>query len=129
VTGGAVAPIVVLASTAVWHALAAWHFAFFPQRTLERTTRERPVSPVACELFRFLGAINVGFVVLALAAIARPEARPVAYVALAVANFSQFVVDLRVQRMTLAKGPMFKQILVGDSVFTLLNVGALVLLG
>ena len=53
---------VVLLATAACHAAAAWHFTLFPERTLARTTDERPVSPLAAELFRFLGGMNVGLV-------------------------------------------------------------------
>ena len=49
---------VVLVVTALWHALATYHFLFFAGRTIRRTTRERPVSPIATEILRFLGAIN-----------------------------------------------------------------------
>jgi hypothetical protein len=117
--------IAILAATALWHALATWHFTFFPARTLARSTTERPVSEVAVELFRFLGAINSGFSVLALCAIARPEARPVAFLVLALANLSQLVIDARVSRLALAKGPMFKQIFAGDALFTAANLAGL----
>jgi hypothetical protein len=115
---------IVLVLTAIWHGLATWHFLVTPARTLGRTTRERPISPIAVELFRFLGAMNTGFIVLAVLAVAFPAARPVTYLALAVANASQAIVDLRVQRLGLAQGPMFKQIFVGDVVFTLANLVA-----
>jgi len=113
---------IVVILTALWHALAAWHFAVQPARTLGRTTAERPVSPIAIEILRFLGAINLGFVVLGALAAAWPEARSAAFVTLAVANLSQAVVDLRVQRLGLARGPMFRQILVGDVAFTVANL-------
>lgn len=118
----------VLALTAVWHLLATWHFTFRPERTLARTTRDRPVSPLAAELFRFLGGLNFALVVLALAALALPRAAcwPV-FVALTAANASQLIVDVRVQRLQLAHGPFFRQILVGDAAFTLLNAAALAL--
>ena len=119
---------IVLVLTALWHALATWHFAVTPARTLWRTTHERPISPVAIELFRFLGAMNIGFVVLALlAASLFPEGRRVACLVLVVANASQALVDLRVQRLGLARGPMFKQIFVGDVVFTVANLIAFAL--
>ncbi len=118
---------VLLAATALWHGLALWHFAFFPERTIARTTFERPVSAVARELLRFLGAINAGYSLLAVAAMVRPEARAVAHLVLAAANLSQFVVDWRVLRLGLAKGPMFGQILAGDALFTALNAAAFVL--
>lgn len=123
--------VVVLVLTALWHGLAFWHFTFFPERTLARTTSERPVQVVAAELFRFLGAINASLVVLALATLWLPEAqRWPALAALAVANLSQLVVDLRVKRLGLARGRFFLQVLVGDAVFTVANAtaGALTIL-
>jgi len=119
---------IVLLLTAVWHALAVWHFAVHPARTLGRTTRERPISPIAIELLRFLGALNVACVALGvLAASAYPEGRPLTFVVLALANASQAIVDVRVQRLGLAKGPMFGQILIGDVAFTAANLVALAL--
>lgn len=119
---------VVLLTTAVWHALATWHFLVTPARTLGRTTRERPISPIAVELFRFLGAMNAAFIVLAvLAASAFPAGRTLAFVVLAAANLSQALVDARVRRLDLARGPMFMQIFVGDVVFTVANLAALFL--
>lgn len=118
----------ILACTAVWHALATWHFTFFPARTLARATSERPVNVVAIELFRFLGAMNLAFVVLGGAAIfVGLEARRLAHVTLIVANLSQLVIDLRVQRLGLARGAFFLQILAGDALFAALNGVALAL--
>jgi len=117
---------IILLLTALWHGLAAWHFTLTPTRTLGRTTHDRPVSPIAVELMRFLGAINLGYVALgALAATAFPEARRAAFVVLAIANMSQALVDVRVQRLGLTRGPMFRQILIGDVLFTIANVVAL----
>ncbi len=118
----------VLVFTAIWHLLAFWHFTFHPERTLARTTRERPVNVLATELFRFLGGMNLALVVLALASLALSDAHrwPV-FLALAIANSSQFAVDLRVRRLALAQGAFFAQILVGDALFTGLNAGAGVL--
>lgn len=120
--------VVILACTAVWHALATWHFTFFPARTLARATSERPVNVVATELFRFLGAMNLAFVVLgATAILAGPEARRLAYLTLVMANLSQLVIDVRVQRLGLARGAFFLQILAGDALFAALNGVALAL--
>jgi len=115
--------VVVLALTALWHALAAWHFTLFPARTLARTTDERPVNVFAAELFRFLGGMNLAFVALALAAcwLGR-EAQVLAAGTLALANFTQLVQDARVHRARLARGPFFLQIYVGDALFTALNL-------
>ena len=116
----------VLALTALWHTLAGWHFTFHPERTLARTTTERPVSVLTAELFRFLGGINFALVVLALASLrSAPAARWPAFAALMVANASQLVVDLRVRRLGLAHGGFFRQILIGDALFTALNAAAL----
>ncbi len=118
---------IILALTAAWHLLATWHFLITPARTLGRTTRERPISPIAIELFRFLGAMNIGFVLLAILAIVLVEARLVTFIVLAVANLSQALVDIRVQKLGLAHGPMFQQILIGDLAFTALNLAAILL--
>lgn len=113
--------VVVLALAALWHALAAWHFALFPGRTLARTTRERPVNPIAAELFRFLGGLNLALVGLGVGACFAPrEAQVLAAACLSLANLTQFVQDLRVRRADLARGPFFLQILVGDGLFTVL---------
>jgi len=113
---------VVFVATALWHALAAWHFTLFPERTLKRTTRERPVNPFATELFRFLGGLNLALTVLALASLRVPaSAQWACALALMVGNASQFVVDVRVRRLRLADGAMFWQIYIGDGLFTLAN--------
>jgi hypothetical protein len=115
----------VLVLTAVWHALAAWHFTVTPERTLARTTRERPVSTLGSELFRFLGGVNAALVVLAVAAaFGSADTRALAALVLCVANASQLLQDLRVRRLGLAAGPMFTQILIGDALFTLANGAA-----
>jgi hypothetical protein len=114
---------IVLVTVGLWHFAAAWHFLGFPERTLARTTRERPVNPLAAELFRFLGGLNAALVVLALASVWTADRAP-ALLALAVANASQLAVDLRVRRLGLAHGPMFTQILVGDAVFTAATLAA-----
>jgi hypothetical protein len=114
---------IVLVATAGWHALAAWHFGLFPERTLARTTEQRPVQALPSELFRFLAGLNASLVVLALAATALgTEARALAALVLCVANATQFVQDLRVQSLRLARGPMFRTILVGDAIFAVVNL-------
>lgn len=71
---------------------------------------------------------ELAFVVLAATAIfADPEARRLAYLTLIVANLSQLVIDLRVQRLGLARGAFFLQILAGDALFAALNGVALAL--
>lgn len=118
---------IVLLLTAPWHFLAFWHFTFHPTRTLARISKERPVSPAGAEAVRFLGGINAGFVVLALATIALPQAmRWPALLALTAANLSQLVVDLRALRLGLAQGSYFRQIVVGDAIFTVANAIAVV---
>lgn len=114
----------LLVATAVWHLLAAWHFGVTPERTLARTTDARPVSPIAAEIFRFLAGMNVAVALLAALAIAAPASRAVAHVVLAVANATQWAGDVRVARLGLARGGMFRQILVGDAIFTVLNAVA-----
>ena len=93
-------------------------------RTLARTTAQRPVEVIPTELFRFLAGLNVALVVLAAVAAASsvPQVVQVAGITLAVANASQLAQDLRVARLGLIRGPMFRTILVGDAVFTVANV-------
>ena len=113
---------VVFVATALWHALAVWHFTLFPERTLKRTTQERPVNPFATELFRFLGGLNLALAVLALASLRVPaSAQWACALTLMVGNASQFAVDVRVRRLRLAHGAMFWQIYIGDGLFTLAN--------
>jgi hypothetical protein len=119
--------ITVMALTAIWHLLAAWHFAFFPARTLKRTTVERPPNALAVELFRFLGGLNLALAVLAITACLVPRAALPAAIALAVANGSQALQDVRVRRLGLARGAFFHQILVGDTLFTIAALGIAVL--
>jgi hypothetical protein len=112
----------ILLATAGWHALATWHFGVYPERTLARTTEERPVQVLSSELFRFLAGLNASLVVLAVAAVfLGDEARGLAALVLCVANATQFVQDLRVRALKLARGPMFRIILVGDAVFAVAN--------
>jgi hypothetical protein len=86
---------------------------------------------IPTELFRFVAGLNLALVVLALGAAvaAEPGTRRLAAVVLAVANASQFAQDVRVARMGLAHGPMFRAILWGDLLFTLANLAATGLAG
>lgn len=114
----------VLVLVGCWHLAAVWHFLGFPERTLARTTSVRPTPPLAAELLRFLGGMNLGFVVLAWSALLAADRAP-ALAALATANASQLAVDLRVRRLGLARGPMFAQIVAGDAAFTVACAAAL----
>jgi hypothetical protein len=112
----------VLALTAVWHALAVWHFTLYPERTIARATSERPVSVVGAELFRFLGGMNAALVVLgAGACFGSMETVGLAAAVLCVANASQLVQDVRIARSGLASGAFFGQIVAGDALFTVAN--------
>jgi hypothetical protein len=117
---------VVFVATAVWHALAAWHFILYPQRTLKRTTAERPPHALATELLRFLGGLNLALAFLGVAACFSPGATLLVAVTLAIANASQVAEDVRVHRGGVASGPFLMQIFVGDTVFTLANVAVAV---
>ena len=88
----------VLIATALWHTLAMYYFLLHPQRMLEDFTHERPVSPIARDMMRFLGAFNAGYVALAVWAACQPL--PLAWVSLvlALANGSQFGIDVRAHR-------------------------------
>jgi hypothetical protein len=120
----------ILIGDSVWHAAAAWHFLFFPERTLLRTTRERPANRIAMEVFRFLGAMNAALSVFALLMIRLPQTEVwPALVGFALVEVSQFAVDWRVARLRLVGGPMFKTIFWGDGIFWWVNLaGALVYL-
>ncbi len=84
----------LLVATALWHSLAMYYFLLRPRQTLEDFTHERPVSPIAKDLMRFLGALNAVYV--ALAGWAACHLLPIAWVSLilGLANGSQFVIDL-----------------------------------
>jgi hypothetical protein len=108
--------------TALWHLLAAYHFTLFPERTLARITKERPVNPIAAEVVRFLGAINFAFFLLGVGAcFVDQNSYWLAALVLMFANLSQAIVDNRVKQSGLAGGPFFMQIFWGDVIFTLLN--------
>jgi hypothetical protein len=112
----------VFAATAVWHLLAAYHFILFPARTLARISRERPVSGVAQEAVRFLGAINVAFFVLGVGACwLSSDAYWLVSLVLMCANASQAIVDVYAKRAGIASGAFFQQILICDVLFSLLN--------
>jgi len=113
-----------LLSTATWHALAAYHFTCHPHRTLQRVLTDKSlVNASFVEMLRFLGGLNVCLAVLPLLALRWPRSRlwPV-YFCLFLANLSQFLQDLRVHRLKLVKGKMFRQIMLGDAIFSLLNL-------
>jgi hypothetical protein len=118
-------PRAILVTTSLWHAAAAWHFTFFPQRTLARTTQERPVNRIATELFRFLGSLNAAIALFALLLTTLPASSIwIALTGMALANLSQFAVDWRVSRLGLVQGPMFKMIFWGDGIVFALNLMA-----
>jgi hypothetical protein len=112
----------ILAATALWHAAGAWHFLFYPERTLRRTTDERPANRNAVELFRFLGGLNAALVPFALLTMLLPDSLLwIALVGFSLVNFSQFALDLRLARLKLARGALFKSITWGDGLFFAAN--------
>lgn len=114
--------LAILALTGLWHSAAAWHFLLYPERTLRRTTSERPANPIAAEVFRFLGALNAAIAVFALLLMLLPRASMwIALTGYALFNLSQFLVDLSVNRRKLVHGPMFRTILWGDGLFFAVN--------
>ncbi len=120
----------ILVPTSLWHAAAAWHFLLYPERPIRRSTRERPVNPIAIELFRFLGSLNGALVVFALLLIRLPASSAwIAFTGFSLANLSQAVIDARVARLGLAHGPMFRTIFWGDALICALNAGAAVAWG
>ena len=111
----------LLIATALWHTLALYYFLLHPQRMLEEFTHERPVSPIARDLMQFLGALNAGYIALAIWAACQPL--PLAWVSLvlALANGSQFVVDLLAHRSGRWKTKLLRITLV-DGFFMLVYV-------
>lgn len=116
----------VLGLTALWHLLAAYHFALHPGRTIARYSHERPVSPVAAELIRFLGGLNLALAVLGGASFAFPPAAlwPFA-LCFFVANLTQAVIDLQAHRKGLTRPAFLRDITLGDGIATALNLGVL----
>jgi hypothetical protein len=108
----------IFIATALWHLLAAYHFILYPARTLARISKERPVNSVAIEAVRFLGAINIAFVVLGVGGcFVEPGSCWLVALVLLCANLSQALVDMYAKRAGMASGPFFQQILIGDFVF------------
>ena len=105
-------------ATALWHTLAAYYFLFRPQRLLRSLTHEEPVSPVAVDVLRFLGGLNLGYVALAVWGAAQAPLVAWASWVLALANGSQFGLDLLAHH----NGRWRRQLLritLGDGLFTL----------
>ena len=85
-------------ATALWHTCAVYYFLFRPQHVLRLLTNEVPVSPVARDVLRFLGALNLGYVVVAGAGALQATAVAGASLVLALANGSQLALDLYAHR-------------------------------
>ena len=85
-------------ATALWHGCAAYYFLCRPRYVLESLTTEAPVSPIAVDVLRFLGALNVGYVAVAAAGAGQLAPAVGASGALALANGSQLVMDLFAHR-------------------------------
>ncbi|RYF73268.1 MAG: hypothetical protein EOO39_10710 [Cytophagaceae bacterium] len=87
---------ILLIATAVWHTLAMYFFLVHPRQVLKALTNERPVSLIAVDVVRFLGALNGGYV--ALAGWAAWQPLPLVWVGVVLANGSQFIIDLLAHR-------------------------------
>lgn len=85
-------------ATAVWHLLAVYFFLIQPTRTLRSFTVDEFVSPLARDLIQFLGALNVGYCLLAAWAALQAAPFLIGNVVLAIANGSQFLMDLSAHR-------------------------------
>ena len=105
-------------AAALWHACACYFFLLRPQRLLEALTTEVPVSPIARDVLRFLGAINLGYVAVAVAGAAGATPAAGASLVLALANGSQLAVDLYAHRSGRWK-PRLAIITLLDGFFTL----------
>lgn len=119
----------IMAINAIWHGLAGWHFALFPERTIRRYTLNRAVPDMARELMRFLGALNAAISALGWCALwmAPMASLWLLFTFFMLANLSQFVVDVHVHRLGLTNRHFVPQILVGDGVVAGLNLVAAVM--
>ncbi len=116
---GARLPLVV---DAAWHFAATWLFVFIPRGIYAKYTSERPTPILAVDAMQFLGGMNSGFCLLAVLSLAY-DVRPIEPVlaAFALANFSQFALDLRLHRARRVNLG-FLVITVGDAVATVVNL-------
>ncbi|WP_210521961.1 hypothetical protein [Hymenobacter terricola] len=87
---------------------------------LESLTSEVPVSPIAVDVLRFLGALNIGYVLVAGAGAYGATSAVGASAALGLANGSQFVLDLYAHRSGRWKQRL-KGITVLDGLFMLVH--------
>ena len=85
-------------ATAVWHSLAAYFFLIQPTRTLRSFTVGEPIAPIAKDLIQFLGAINIGYIILSAWGACQTSPFLIGNAVLSVANGSQFLMDLSAHR-------------------------------
>ena len=111
----------LMGCTALWHAAAAYFFIARTEGMLAVHTHERPVSPVAQDMMRFLGGINTGYAVLAVCGIRQTGvALAVISGTLAIANLSQFWFDVVAHRSGRWKKRL-RFITAGDGMFAVLQ--------
>lgn len=84
--------------TALWHTAAAYYFLLRPGQVLRSLTNEAPVSPIATDVVRFLGGLNLGYAVVAGAGACHATPAAGASLVLALANGSQLALDLYAHR-------------------------------
>ncbi|KAL6056397.1 hypothetical protein QOT17_016128 [Balamuthia mandrillaris] len=118
---------VVSLGTCLWHTAAAYYFLFRGRGILRKyfVRAAGTPHPHTVETLRFLGAINLGYALLALISFLRSiyerELRATDHFVLGLANFSQFVMDLIAHRSGLAQRSLL-QITIPDGIFAAANV-------
>jgi len=118
----------LFALNSIWHGLAAYYFTQKPRGILNKYSTVRPASEQGQDILRFLGALNIGYFLLAFLAFIRmlnskkPEnaVRATDLWVLGMANFSQFLYDLVVHRKEKVTRA-FLQITIPDGLFGLLD--------
>ena len=113
-------------AAALWHTCAAYYFLLRPRQVLRSLTNEAPVSPIAGDVLRFLGALNIGYAAVAAAGAGHATPAAGASLVLALANGSQLAVDLYAHRTGRWKKKLVAITLL-DGFFTLAYGGHLAL--
>eukprot|EP00698_Gefionella_okellyi_P002727 TRINITY_DN12598_c0_g1_i1.p1 TRINITY_DN12598_c0_g1~~TRINITY_DN12598_c0_g1_i1.p1 ORF type:complete len:159 (-),score=20.15 TRINITY_DN12598_c0_g1_i1:322-756(-) len=118
---------VLCSGNLLWHASACWLFMLRTRGMLRRFTRSAGPNPLAEDVVKFLGGLNMSLVLVALVALrSRSERLRDLYTILAVANWSQFFWDIIAHRSGRFKY-RFAQITVIDGLFGLADTIAAIL--
>lgn len=109
--------------------MAANYFIRHPFHCLRSWTHLRPIPFLATEVLRFLGAMNIGYAVMAMNGVIsdQPAVRRITALTLALANGSQFWFDIvGIAGGRFNVGP-FLPIVILDAVFCLANAAYLLM--